>query len=130
MAHAVTVQRVLGSRTQHQDTASDRDRRIARMVRLARLFDSSITIPGTRFTLGIDPLIGLIPGIGDVLSAAVSVYIIHEAHQLGASRTIVARMALNVAIDLLIGEIPILGDVFDFAFKANVRNLRLMGIEI
>src|ERR1043166_6430153 len=83
-----------------------------RLTWLAWLLDSSIPIPGTRLTIGLDALIGLVP----VLRAA-----------LGAPRSILARMAFNVALEGLIGMIPLAGDVFDAAWKANQRNVRLLG---
>jgi hypothetical protein len=93
---------------------------------LAWLLDSSIPIPGTRFTIGLDALIGLFPVIGDLLGVFLSSYILKEAAALGVSRSILARMAFNVAVEGLVGMIPFAGDVFDAAFKANQRNVRLL----
>jgi len=80
--------------------------------------------------IGIEPILGLVPGGGDALGLALGAYIVAEAARLGASRTILIKMVGNLAIDALVGTVPVLGDVFDFAFKANVRNLRLMGLEL
>lgn len=107
---------------------ADRERRLERLRRLAVLMDSSIRLPGG-VTIGVDPIIGLVPVVGDLASTAVSLYIVYEAQRLGTPKRILARMLGNVAVDLLVGEIPVLGDVFDFVFKANVRNLRLLGID-
>ncbi len=96
----------------------------ARVV--ARLLDESIAIPGTSWRIGIDPLVGLVPGIGDVLSAIASAWIILVGVRLGAPGSVVARMALNVAIDTIVGAVPIAGDVFDAAWKSNVMNVRLL----
>jgi hypothetical protein len=102
------------------------ERRLDRMRRVGWLLDNSIPIPGTRFRLGIDQLIGLVPGIGDLIGGVLSLYIIVQAHRLGAPRSLLARMGWNVAVDTIVGEVPILGDLFDIGFKANVRNLALL----
>ncbi len=98
----------------------------ARLARLAWLLDSSIPIPGTPFSIGLDALIGLIPFAGDLAGVLLSGYIVREAAALGASKSILARMALNVAVEGLVGMIPFAGDLFDAAFKANQRNVRLL----
>jgi hypothetical protein len=100
--------------------------RMARLRRVGWLLDNAIPIPGTRFHLGIDQIIGLVPGIGDLIGGALSLYIIIEAWRLGVPRGLLARMGWNVAVDTLVGEIPLLGDLFDIAFKANIRNLALL----
>ena len=99
-----------------------------RLRRLAWLLDSSMRIPGTRWTVGIDALIGLVPVLGDAAGVILSSYILFEAARMGASRGVLARMALNIAIEGLIGSIPLLGDLFDAGFKANQRNIRLLGL--
>src|SRR5512138_1532370 len=93
---------------------------------LARLLDEAIEIPGTSWRIGIDPLIGLVPGIGDVLGAILSTWILLVGVRLGAPGSVIARMALNVAVDTVVGSIPLAGDLADFAWKANVRNVRLL----
>ena len=100
----------------------------ARLRRLAWLLDSSIRIPGTRWTVGIDALIGLVPGLGDAAGVLLSSYIVYEAARMGAAKGVLARMVLNVAIEGVVGAIPILGDLFDAGFKANQRNIRLLGL--
>ena len=97
-----------------------------RLARLAWLLDSSIPIPGTRFTIGLDALIGLVPVVGDLVGVLLSSYIVREAAALGVGRSILARMAVNVAVEGIVGMIPFAGDVFDAAFKANQRNVRLL----
>ena len=97
-----------------------------RLARLAWLLDSSIPIPGTRFTIGLEALIGLVPVVGDAVGVLLSSYIVREAAALGVSKSILARMAFNVALEGLIGMIPFAGDVFDAAYKANQRNVRLL----
>jgi hypothetical protein len=94
--------------------------------RLAKLMDAQFSIPGTNYRFGLDGLLGLIPGAGDLSTFAVSGYMIWIMANNGASGFVLARMVLNVLVDALVGSIPILGDLFDFAFKANMRNVRLM----
>ncbi|HEV2432154.1 MAG TPA: DUF4112 domain-containing protein [Burkholderiales bacterium] len=101
------------------------DRR--KLERLAWLLDSSIQIPGTRFSIGLDALIGLVPFLGDLVGVLLSTYIVGEAARLGASRSVLVRMVFNVAVEGLAGLVPLAGDVFDAAWKANQRNVRLLG---
>lgn len=107
-------------------TPQERKRIIRRLRWLTRALDSAVRVPGTTWRLGLDPLLGLVPGAGDVVSAALSVYMILEARRLGASRQVLVRMAGNVALDLLAGSVPVVGDLFDFAFKANARNWKIL----
>ena len=93
---------------------------------LAWLLDSSIPIPGTGLTIGLDAVIGLFPFIGDLVGVLLSSYILAEANRMGVGRTILARMAFNVAIEGVIGIVPIFGDIFDAAWKANQQNVRLL----
>ena len=98
----------------------------ARLRRLGDWLDDVVRVPGTRFGIGLDALIGLIPGIGDALGAALSGYIVMEAARLGVSWPTLARMLLNVGVDTVIGAIPAVGDLFDFVWRANTRNLALL----
>jgi hypothetical protein len=99
----------------------------ARRVRvLARLLDNSIPIPGTTWKIGIDPLLGLIPGIGDLAGALLSGYIVLEAVQAEVPAFTLVRMLVNVGIDTLLGAVPALGDVFDAAWKSNAMNAALL----
>ncbi len=104
----------------------DHLQRIERLDRLARILDSAITIPGTDVKVGIDPLLGLIPGIGDGIASLLSGVILYEAAKLGTPKHILVRMLGNIGADALIGAVPIFGDLFDFAFRANRRNLDLL----
>lgn len=99
---------------------------LARINTLARLMDSLFAIPGTRIRIGVDALLGLIPVAGDVLAQIVSAYIIWEARRLGVSRLTLWRMLANSALDTVVGAVPVVGDAFDVAFRANVKNLRLL----
>jgi hypothetical protein len=103
-----------------------RAERIARLDGLATLLDTAFFIPGTNIRFGIDAMIGLVPGIGDVITTAMSLYIVHEARQLGAPRHLIARMLANVALDGFVGAVPLLGDAFDVMWRANRRNMTLL----
>lgn len=94
--------------------------------KLAKLMDAQFTIPGTNIRFGLDALIGLIPGVGDLSTFAISGYMLFIMAKNGASGFVLTRMVLNVLADAIIGAVPILGDIFDVAFKANIRNMRLM----
>jgi hypothetical protein len=103
-----------------------RRERIARIDALATLLDTAFILPGTNVRFGFDALIGLVPGIGDAVTTALSLYIVHEARQLGAPRHVIARMLANVMIDGLVGAVPLVGDAFDVVWRANRRNMRLL----
>jgi len=93
---------------------------------LARLLDSQFKIPGTNIRFGLDAIIGLVPGIGDLSTFTVSSYMIVVMARNGVSGYVLARMVLNILIDTIIGSIPLIGDLFDVAFKANLKNMRLL----
>jgi hypothetical protein len=93
---------------------------------LAKLMDAQFRVPGTNFRFGLDAIIGLIPGGGDLSTFAVSGYMLWIMAKNGASGYVLARMVLNVLLDTIIGSIPLIGDVFDMFYKSNMRNLRLM----
>ena len=97
-----------------------------RLERLANLMDSQFGVPGTNIRIGLDSLMGLIPGIGDTAALGVSSYIILQARRAGASHWLMTRMGWNVFIDWLIGLIPLVGDLFDVGFKANRKNVELL----
>jgi hypothetical protein len=101
------------------------DPRIADVEALARWLDYAFALPGG-FRFGVAGIIGLIPGIGDVVDGLVSLYIVIRAIQLGISRVAIARMLVNVGIEALAGSVPFIGDLFDIAFKANRRNYQLL----
>jgi Domain of unknown function (DUF4112) len=100
--------------------------RLERVERLAILLDNAIPIPGTRFRIGLDPILGLVPGLGDALGALASAWILVEAARLGASRTVLVRMLYNIAIDTLVGAVPGAGDLFDFVWKSDAKNVALL----
>lgn len=97
-----------------------------RIARLAWLLDNSIPLPGTRFRIGLDAIVGLIPGLGDLVGVLLSSYIVREAARIGTPPSVLTRMAFNVAVEGVVGLIPFLGDIFDAAWKANQRNLALL----
>lgn len=99
---------------------------LQRIRKLSRLMDSAIGIPGTKFRIGLDPIMGLVPGLGDLVGAAFSGYIIILAVQLGIPGNMIWKMILNAGIETVIGEIPLLGDLFDAYFKANLRNVAIL----
>jgi hypothetical protein len=95
--------------------------------RLAKLLDSAIKIPGTDLRIGLDPILGLLlPELGDALTSALSLTLLGVAFRQRVPKLVLARMLVNIAIDALLGAIPVLGDLFDFAFKANEKNLALI----
>lgn len=94
--------------------------------RLARLMDSVIEIPGLNLRLGVDSLLGLVPGIGDLASTLVSLYILQAAARHDVPRVTMARMGFNVLLDTTLGSIPLLGDIFDVYWKSNLRNVELL----
>jgi hypothetical protein len=96
------------------------------LQQLAWLLDSSIPVPGTKLTVGVDALVGLFPVIGDLAGVALSSYILSQAARLGAARSVLWRMAFNIALDGVVGIVPFAGDLFDAAFKANQRNVALL----
>jgi hypothetical protein len=109
-----------------EQTVSSSSRALKRIGGMAKLMDAQFRVPGTNFRFGLDALIGLIPGAGDLSTFAVSSYMLWIMAQNGASGFVMARMVLNVLIDAIVGMIPIVGDLFDIGFKANMRNMRLM----
>ena len=108
------------------ESAADIDKRLRWVEYAARLMDSQFRLPGTRFRFGLDPLLGLLPVIGDLSSFAVSAVLILTMMRYGASGTVVVRMVLNALFDAIVGAIPLIGNLFDFAYKANDRNVALL----
>jgi len=105
---------------------TSRQQRLARIDTLATLLDSALVVPGTNIRFGLDAIVGLIPGIGDLVTSLVSLYIVHEARQLGAPTHLLVRMVANIAIDGIVGSAPLAGDIFDVMWRANRRNMTLL----
>jgi hypothetical protein len=98
----------------------------ARVEALEKLLERSFTVPGTKIPLGLDSIVGLIPVVGDVVTAAMGAYMVWEARNLGMSKWQLIRMSANVGVDTALGAIPLVGDVFDLAFRSNSKNLRII----
>jgi len=101
-------------------------RRIEVLRRWARVFDSQFRIPGTTIRFGIDPLLGLVPGVGDLASPVLSMFMVWHGAKLRVPKVVLARMVLNAVIDGLAGVVPVAGDLFDFGWKATAWNLELL----
>ena len=97
-----------------------------RIEALEKLLERSFVIPGTKVPVGIDAIAGLVPVAGDLITAAMGLYLVWEARNLGMSKWQIARMLGNVGFDSLVGAIPVAGDLFDFMFRSNTRNLRII----
>ena len=122
------------------DSAHPTDQRIAalkgreeaqrRLQRLAKLMDSQVRVPVLGLRIGADAVLGLVPGFGDVITGAIGAYLIYEAQRLGIPRGALLRMIANVAFDTAIGAIPVAGDIWDFFFRSNDRNMRILARHI
>jgi uncharacterized protein DUF4112 len=99
---------------------------VTRAKGLARVLDDLIRIPGTNIGIGLDPIIGLIPGVGDMAGGLLSTYILMVAARQGVPTSVLVRMLGNIALDSLVGVVPVVGDLFDFGVKANRRNVDLL----
>jgi hypothetical protein len=116
------------------------DRRIAdlkgreeaqrRLQRIAKLMDSQIRVPVIGLRFGADAVLGLVPGVGDIITGLIGAYLIYEAQRLGIPRTAVLRMIANIVFDTAVGAIPVAGDIWDFFFRANDRNMQILARHI
>lgn len=97
-----------------------------RLRQISHLLDNAIRIPGTSYRIGLDPILGLIPGGGDFVGMVFAVYLIVSAAQMGAPREILLQMVSNIILDTIAGSVPVVGDVFDVAWKANTKNIELL----
>jgi len=118
-AEMAALQRDVFVPEKHQGT-------LTRVRWLAELFDDRFRLPGTGRRFGFDGILGLVPGVGDAATGVVSLYLAAESWRLGMPFMSILRMGVNVAIDAILGAIPLLGDLFDFAWRANQRNVRLV----
>ena len=108
-------------------SAAERKQRAReRLITLTRLMDSAVDVPLLRTRVGLDALLGVVPVAGDVLSAAIGLYLIAQARELGASRWLQGKMLGNLVLDAAVGSVPLAGDVFDIYFRAHRRNLKLL----
>lgn len=99
---------------------------LRKVRKIAKVLDTAIGIPGTKFRIGLDPILGLIPGGGDLITAGISGYMIFLAARCGLDSPQIYKMIKNIAIETIVGSIPIAGDIFDAYFKANIRNLEIL----
>lgn len=100
--------------------------KLRQIRKIAKLLDTAIGIPGIKFRIGLDPILGLIPGGGDLVGAAISAYMIYLATSFGLEKSKVSQMIKNIALETTVGFVPIFGDLFDVYFKANIRNLDIL----
>lgn len=107
-------------------SASTQDPRRVALARVADLLDSRFRIPGTRQTFGVDAILGLVPGVGDIAGLVASAAVVSRAVALGARGWTLVGMLLNITLDALVGSIPVAGTIFDVVYKANARNVRLL----
>jgi hypothetical protein len=105
---------------------TDKPSALQRVRLVSHLLDNAIPIPGTRFRFGLDPILGLLPGAGDFVGAALSAYIVIEAARFGLPKEVLTQMVTNLVLDSVGGSLPVIGDVFDTTWKANSRNLALL----
>ena len=129
MVGSPSVQSVDGSIRQFvhaRRLSSVQTQRLDALRRFAQLLDSAFLVPGTTYRVGLDPVLGLIPGLGDLVSPLFALGILWQARDLGVPRVVQIRMIVNVMIDGLLGALPFVGDLFDFAWKANRRNMALL----
>ena len=115
-----------GPRIRSRGASMSHAERLARLEKLARFMDAAIAIPGTRISLGADAVVGLVPGVGDLLAKIASAYILYEAHRMGLPKHKLLRMGGNVLVDLAFGAVPVAGDVFDVFWRANLRNMKIV----
>ena len=99
---------------------------LGRIRKLSRLMDTAFRIPGTPFRIGWDPIIGLLPGLGDLIDTAFSAYLLFLASQFGLPKNVLGWMVFNIGLEAIVGSIPLIGDVFDAFYKSNIRNLALL----
>lgn len=109
---------------------STRRARIEQLDRLSKRLDTSFRVPGLGLRFGWDAILGLIPGVGDVVTTIPSLMMIYEGHRIGARKRVLAWMGLNTGVDFLLGSVPVLGDAFDVFFKSHRRNIALLKQEL
>jgi hypothetical protein len=114
------------ARERAEAASRQRESAFAHLDHLADIMDTQFTVPGTTMRFGLDPIIGLVPGLGDTISLMASLYILQQAYVYRVPRHIRARMLLNMAIDWAGGSVPVIGDLFDAAWKANRMNVDLL----
>lgn len=106
--------------------APPQERRLEALRRISNLLDSAFEVPGTKYRVGLDPIVGLLPAVGDLITPLFTIAVLWQSRDVGVPRVVQVRMLFNAAIDALIGVVPFAGDLFDFAWKANKMNLGLL----
>lgn len=99
---------------------------LRRLRRISHLLDNAIPIPGTKYRIGLDPILGLIPGGGDLIGSIFAGYVVFKSAQMGVPRETLVQMATNIVFDTVAGTVPVAGDLFDVAWKANIKNIELL----
>src|SRR3954467_10554047 len=112
--------------TKLRQLTAAQQQRIAALRHVSRLLDSAYQVPGTAYRFGLDPIVGLVPGLGDLISPLFTIALLWQSRDLHLPRVVQLRMLFNVVIDTLVGTIPLAGDLFDFAWKANDMNMALL----
>jgi hypothetical protein len=115
-----------GKLTRLRPLTPAQEQRLAGLRRIAELLDNAFVVPGTSYRIGLDPILGVIPGIGDLVSPLFTIGVLLHAREFGVPKVVQARMLINVAIDAVVGAVPLFGDIFDFAWKANDKNLAML----
>ena len=110
----------------NKEIEEQNEEKLFRLKLLSNRLDEIIIIPGTKYKIGIDPIIGIFPVIGDLLGSILSIYIIYSGSKMGVSAQVIAKMSLNLGIDFTVGLIPVFGDIFDMGWKANKKNIELI----
>ena len=100
--------------------------KVQKLRRISKVLDNAITIPGTKISFGLDPILGLLPGGGDTITGGLSAYIVVEAARMGLPREVLGKMVGNILLDSFAGTIPVLGDLFDVGWKSNIKNMELL----
>lgn len=118
------------ARTAPRESRGDRERRLARLERMANTLDTKFRLPVIGIPVGWDSILGLVPGLGDFVTVGPGAWTIIEGHRLGARRRVLARMAFNTGVDAVLGSIPLIGDAFDLVFKSHRRNVSLLRHEL
>lgn len=113
-------------RTETEAEVESKRSRLKRIQMLSHWLDNAVAIPGTSYRVGLDPVLGLLPGGGDLVSSGFSAYLVLEAARFGLPRTTLTRMVFNLVLDAVFGSVPFVGDFFDVAWKANSKNLALL----
>jgi uncharacterized protein DUF4112 len=112
--------------TRLRQLSPGQSQRLDALRKASQLLDSAFVVPGTSYRIGLDPILGLVPGLGDLVSPLFAIGLLWQARDLAIPRVVQLRMIFNVAIDALLGAVPLVGDLFDFAWKANTMNLALL----